>query len=643
MSKFPGKLKKTVSKVWVARRQWMLPSILIVLFSIQTSIFNVCLNIAAWPTAQQVFSSLSVGIFLFGPAMVLRRRGRYIWLTVAAVLAELLFVSQFIYFLSFDTFIRGSALRYIGYVGSVGDSIKVQISPVLLFFVVMLPVIGLWYWFVDRKKPEPPYTRKTRLVALAGIVLAFVACFGIMLNLEQRKHGGLRELLNVPYDNSTMVKKVGVHMYSILDTYRYFATPRGITETDKEYVQDWAKNRPAEQQPGVNFGIAKGKNVITVQMESFETFVINRSIDGQEITPNLNKLVKESNYFPNYHDQVSTGRTADGEFETQNSLLPTMDRVPFFEYATHDYAGLPELLKNAGYSTNVFHGDVPSFWNRNVAYPYLGWDKYYDINSYKNTKPIGWGLSDQQFIEQSVPYLSKLPQPFYAQLTMLTSHTPFHIPDDEKQLTIKGTHGLTQFQIDYIQSLAYVDKQIGLLISELKAAGLYDNSILVLFGDHRAFMSNQNDTGFAKFLGLDAFDQISSFADGEKIPLIVHVPGSTIAGEVKTPASHLDYAPTVLGLLGMKTPRTMLGQDLLAPHKPVAIQRNSAGSIEIIQTNDVFYTNPGDDKFASGKCYEADTREEVNLQVCKAVYDEQSALAKVSDLVVRGDALNLIK
>ena len=643
MSKLSRGLKKLTHKVWTARQQWMLPLVLIVIFMIQTQVFNLWLNIKVTPLQQRLVSSFCVAMLAFGPAMVLRRRARYIWLTVAAFLLELLFVAQFIYFLSFDTFLRGSALRYVTYVGAVSDSIKVQINPLLLFFAVMLPVIGLWYWFIDRKKPQPVYRRKTRLIALAGILLIIAASFLMVLSIERKKHGGLRELLNVPYDNSTMVTKVGVHMYSILDTYRYFASPRGITEVDKRYIQDWAKNRPAPQAPGANFGVAKGRNVIGVQLESYESFVIGRSIQGQEITPNLNKLVKQSAYYPNYHDQVSTGRTADGEFETWNSLLPTMDRVAFFEYPTHDYNALPDLLRDAGYNTSVFHGDAATFWNRNVAYPYLGWDKYYDITSFKINKPIGWGLSDQELVEQSMPYIKKLPQPFFAQLGMLTSHTPFDIPKEEQQLTIEGTEGLTQFQINYIQSLAYVDKQVGLLIDELKAAGLYDNSIIALYGDHRAFMSNENDKGFAEFRGLEKFDQMSFFTTGENVPLIVHVPGTDINVTDTTPAGHLDYAPTILGLLGMEAPRTMLGQDLLSPRKPVAIQRNSAGSVEIIETPEVFYANPGDGDFSSGKCFNTSTKQQIELSACKAVYDEQSALAKVSDLVVRGDALNLLK
>lgn len=636
-------IKLVMRKVWVARRQWMLALVLILLFVVQTQVFNMWLHIQAQPSKQRLLSSLAFGMFAFGPAMALKRRGRYIWLTIAAFLVEALFITQFIYFVSFNTFMRASAIRYASYVGAVSGSIKVALSASLIFFMLMLPIIGLWYIFVDRKHTEPGYRPKTRLIAFASIILITIMLFVGVLSIEQKKHGGLRELLDVPYDNSTMVTKVGVHMYSALDTYRYFATPRGITAAEKAYVQSWNKNRPAAQQPGAYFGSAKGKNVILVQLESFESMAIGRSIEGQEITPHLNKLIKESMYYSNYHDQVGTGRTADAEFETQNSLLPTMDRVAFFEYATHEYNALPEILGDQGYNTSVFHGDVSTFWNRNVAYPYLGWDKLYGIESFTVNRPVGWGLSDEDLVKQSIPYLAKLKQPFYANVITVTSHTPFSLDADLKPLKLTSTHGLTQYQMDYVQTLAYVDKQVGVLVDELKKNGLYDNSILTLFGDHRAFISNQNDTGFATFLGQKPFDQASFFTDGENVPFIVHVPGSTAVGEVTTPASHLDFAPTILGLLGITKPSTMLGQDLLSPHKPVAIQRNSAGSIQIIETSDILYTNPGDSNFASGTCYRVTDRTKIDLKNCKADYDEQAALAKVSDLVVRGDALYLLK
>jgi phosphoglycerol transferase MdoB-like AlkP superfamily enzyme len=635
--------KTTWNTVWGARRLWMLPLLLIVIFLVQTQVFNMWLNIQAVPSWQRLVSSLTIGLVAFGPAIALHRRGRYIWLTTAAVAVESLFVAQFIYYMSFDTFMRASALRYASYVGAVSGSIKTQLNVLLIFFVVMLPIIGLWYWFVDRKQSEPRYRRRTRLIILAGIMLLAFASFMTMLSIERKKHGGLRELLNVPYDNSTMVTKVGVHMYSALDTYRYFASPRGITEAEKQYVTDWNKNRPAPQAPGASFGIAKGKNVLMIQVESLNSFAIGRSIEGQEITPNINKLKAESMYYTNYHDQVGTGRTADAEFETQNSLLPTMDRVAFFEYATHEYDALPELLGDKGYYSGVFHGDVPTFWNRNVAYPYLGWDKYYSLDSFKINRAVGWGLSDEDLVRQSVPYLTKIKQPFYASVATVTSHVPFYLPDDLKPLKITDKQGLNQQQIDYIQTVAYTDKQIGLLIDELKKNGLYDNTIIALFGDHRGFITNQNDKAMARYLGLDSFDQASFFQDGEQISLLLHVPGSGLVGEDATPASHLDYAPTIMGLLGLQAPSTMLGQNLLAERRPVAMQRNSTGAIEVLETNDILYTNPGDNNFASGACYNPRDRKSIKLETCKAAYQEYSALAKVSDIVVRGNALYLLK
>lgn len=633
-----------VSKVWAARRQWLLPAILIALFLIQTQVFNIWLNIKkpllSW---ERLASSLAFGTLVLGPAIVLHRKARYIWVTISAVLIELLFVAQFIYFQSLNTFIHGSAIRYARYVGSVGESIKIQLSPSLLFFITMLPIIALWYWYVDRRTPQLRYRRRTRLIGLVAVLLVGIAFFAAVLGIEYRRNGHLNDLLNMRCDNSYMVKKFGVHMYSVLDTYRYFASPRGITPADKKYVADWAGRRPAAQAPGPYFGAARGKNIILVLMESFETFALNRRIEGQEITPNLNKLLKESMFFSNYHDDVSAGHTADAEFESQNSLLPTMDRVAFFEYATHDYNALPEVLDNQKYATSVFHGDSAAFWNRNVIYPYLGWKVYHCVDSFKVNRAVGWGLSDEDLIKQCIPKLMSIEQPFYANIMMVTSHAPFSLDQDLKLLKITHDHGITGYQMDYIHTLAYVDKQIGVLISELKKNGLYDNSILVLFGDHRAFISNEKDTAFARFLGLNKFDQISFFHDGENIPLIIHVPGRGIAGEDKTPASHLDYAPTILGLLGIKAPRTMLGQNLLSPRQAVAIRRDSYGNIELIETPNVFYTNRGDNNFTSGKCYQANNRKQVRLDFCKTVYDQQSSLAKVSDMVVRGNALNLLK
>ncbi|MEN6423400.1 MAG: LTA synthase family protein [Smithella sp.] len=643
MSRYTREIAKLVSKVWAVRQQWLLPAILITLFLIQTQVFNIWLNIKPLLSWQRLASALAFGTCVFGPAIVLYRKTRYIWITISAILIELLFVAQFIYFLSLNTFIRGSAIRYASYVGTVGDSIKIQLSPALLFFITMLPIIALWYWFVDRRTPQLRYRRRTRLVGLVAILLIGISFFAAMLGIEHRRNGRFDELLNVPYDNRYMVAKVGIHMYSVLDTYRYFASPRGITTADKKYVADWAKNRSAAQTPGPYFGAAKGKNVILVLMESFETFALNRRIEGQEITPNLNKLIKESKYFSNYHDDVSAGHTADAEFESQNSLLPTMDRVAFFEYPTHDYNALPEVLDNQKYATAVFHGDAASFWNRNVVYPCLGWKVYHCVDSFKVNRPVGWGLSDEDLIKQCLPKITRIKQPFYVNIMMVTSHTPFSLDKDLKPLKITHNHGITGYQMDYIQTLAYVDKQIGVLINKLKKNGLYDNSILVLFGDHRAYISNEKDTAFAKFIGLNKFDQISFFHDGEHIPMIIHVPGSGITGEDKTPASHLDYAPTILGLLGIKAPRTMLGQDLLSLRQPVAIQRNSAGNIELIETPKVFYTNPGDNNFTSGKCYQANDRKQIKLDSCKKVYDQQSSLARASDLLVRGNALNLLK
>lgn len=64
-------------------------------------------------------------------------------------------------------------------------------------------------------------------------------------------------------------------------------------------------------------------NLIVVQMESFQNFPINLTLNGQEVTPVLNKLAKEGFYFPHVFQQIGPGNTSDAEFMSNTSIYPT--------------------------------------------------------------------------------------------------------------------------------------------------------------------------------------------------------------------------------------------------------------------------------------------------------------------------------
>ncbi|MCY9401820.1 LTA synthase family protein, partial [Bacillus haynesii] len=165
-------------------------------------------------------------------------------------------------------------------------------------------------------------------------------------------------------------------------------------------------------------GIAKGRNVILVSLESTQSFVVNQKLNGKEITPYLNDLIKKSYNFENFYHQTGQGKTADSEFIVDNSLYPLGRGAVFFTNAGNEYAAMPEIMKNHGYYSSIFHANNKSFWNRDIMYETLKYDKFYDIKSYdvNEENSVGWGLKDKEFFEQTSELMKEMPQPFYTRL-----------------------------------------------------------------------------------------------------------------------------------------------------------------------------------------------------------------------------------
>ncbi|MDR4145093.1 sulfatase-like hydrolase/transferase, partial [Bacillus paranthracis] len=165
------------------------------------------------------------------------------------------------------------------------------------------------------------------------------------------------------------------------------------------------------------FGVAKGKNVIYVSLESLQSFIINYKLNGEEVTPFLNSLIKDDNtfYFDNFFHQTGQGKTSDAEFMMENSLYGMSQGAVFVNKAQNTLQSAPAILKGEGYTSAAFHGNYKTFWNRNEMYKTIGYDKFFDAEYYdmseENTK--NYGMKDIPFFEQSMPLLEGLKQPFY--------------------------------------------------------------------------------------------------------------------------------------------------------------------------------------------------------------------------------------
>jgi lipoteichoic acid synthase len=157
------------------------------------------------------------------------------------------------------------------------------------------------------------------------------------------------------------------------------------------------------------FGIAEGKNLIVIQMEAMQNFVINTEYEGQEITPVLNSLIADEGtlYFDHYYMQIAAGNTSDAEFATNNSLYGTANSYTYEIYKENRFRGLPILLKEIGYRTIAMHGNDGDYWSRNAMYPAQGFDTFLNDTYYKPSAVQGWGILDEEFYQQSVAYLAE--------------------------------------------------------------------------------------------------------------------------------------------------------------------------------------------------------------------------------------------
>ena len=133
-------------------------------------------------------------------------------------------------------------------------------------------------------------------------------------------------------------------------------------------------------------------------------------------------------------------------------------------------------------------------------YPALGYDRYFNLNDYVGTEQmsVGWGLKDKEFFEQSIPKLKSLPQPFYTKFITLTNHFPFLLnPEDQYVDEFNSESGVVN---RYFPTVRYTDEALKQFIKQLKAEGLYDNSVIVIYGDHYGISENHN-AAMAQFLG----------------------------------------------------------------------------------------------------------------------------------------------
>ncbi len=399
--------------------------------------------------------------------------------------------------------------------------------------------------------------------------------------------------------------------YHIKDLAKYLV---GDSKINEDYYL--ATGTYEKQKDGEYFGIAKGRNVIMVQMESFQNMMIGAEYYGQELTPFLNDFINDDStiYFDNFYSQIGGGNTSDAELATNNSLFGSIESYSYQLFEDNYFRGLPWILKEQGYSTSVMHGYKKEFWNRENIYPNLGIDKYFGNTEYKsdNIKGIGGGnivgISDSEFFKQSVDYMKTLKEPYYNMLITLSTHNPFQLPKQLSEIKLREEDKNLVGQ--YYDSIHYSDKSLGEFIERLKEEGLYDNSIIVMYGDHFGLSKADSnvDELVSKWLGHEyTYDNMAN------VPLIIHIPGEDVKQTVSISGGQTDIMPTLAYLMGIENLDTLyLGQNLLTAKEgfaPIQIHMIKGSFIK----DDIVFEMSRDGVFSHSRAWNRKTLEPIDI------------------------------
>ncbi|MCT4543361.1 MAG: LTA synthase family protein [Vallitalea sp.] len=546
------------------------------------------------------------------------------WFLFIYTVLTLLMFADTLYYSYFNQLPSVNQVAQMNNLIVVDESVKFTTPPISILLFIDIPIFFI-YFKKKRKKLELFRTEqfKPYKKVLASLL------FGVLLltTWNPMNVDAVKSVSNTEF--------VTYHMHDIYTKLFGYADNKVTSSEDVEDIMDEITN---EKSTEYKFeGIAKGRNLIVIQVESLQDFPINAFYENQELTPNLNKLIKEDTlYFNNYYQNIGRGNTSDAEFATQNSIYPVIEGESYRLYEKNTFYGLPWIMRENGYKTAVFHGYKGDFWNREAAYPNQGFEDYISLEDMKLTEKIGFGLADESMFMQSVDYIEKMQKPFYSFLITLTCHHPYLLPDKYNTIELNKEDQGTVFG-NYLQGAHYSDMAIGKFIEKLKEKGLYDNSIIAIYGDHHGLNCKDpsNYECMTRYLGKE-YD----YNEMLNIPFIINIPGTGINETISTVGGQVDFLPTISNLLGVEVNnKYIFGQDLVNAKKgyTASVTYMLRGSFII---DDVIFEMSRDGLFSSSK---AKNRLTDKVIAKKGLEDDYERALKLLDLSKYILDKNLIK
>ncbi|GIO68636.1 hypothetical protein J21TS3_34570 [Paenibacillus cookii] len=547
--------------------------------------------------------------------------------TIVNIILTGVFFAVIMYFKYYGVIVNYHALAQVNQVTEVKSSVFSLMDPyyllvfadIIVLLVLLLKSRKVKEWRISIKRKP-----KKSVVSVVFILCLVVCLFNILPN-----RASMNEIKKA--------QQMGILNYEAYTIFSQKKEPLIPLENIHQADIDKLKGITVPDHPKY-FGNAKGKNLIIIQLESFQNFLIGLKIDGKEITPNMNKLAKEQLYFSNFNQQVGQGNTSDAEFVVNTSFYIPPDGAATQRYVDKKLPSLPRLLEQNGYNTLTLHTNKVHFWNREELYSSLGFQHYYDQSYFGEDDLVFFGASDEVLYAKTAKKLQELDRedkPFYAQIISMSAHHPFTIPARKYKMELPERYQGT-FVGDYIRAQNYADYALGLFIEDLKQKGLWDDSLIVIYGDHMGLPIYSLDHD-DKELMKEIYGHEYSYTDMLNIPLIIAgsgVPHEQIREEV---GGQTDIMPTVANLLGVSLKdHVHFGQDLLNQTYNLLPQRYYLPSGSFLNDNAMFMSGSG---YEDGTQYPLSGNDSIGKGTTKDEFNRALKLLRLSDSYVNQQPL----
>ena len=455
-----------------------------------------------------------------------------------------------------------------GQVGDVSDSVFALLSPRDALYFIDIPLFFVYYMLAARLRAAPVFGAlgpKRAAASCAALALS-LGVFAVMLYGYDRR---MPNALAAMWDRPAVCCNVGAMAYHIADARNVLRESFGRKKLSEDEIAAAAeafaafREKLAPPYPAA-FGAARGKNLIMIQAESLQSFAVGLRVNGREVTPNLNRFAREASFAGDLYVQTGLGNSADAEFLANAGLYPARSGVAYVRFADRSYDALPRLLRAHGYAALAMHGDRAGFWNRAHMYPALGFERFVSKKDYEVDEVFGLGLSDGSFFRQSLAMLEAQERPFYAFLVTLSSHYPFGFPELLKAAAFdQGDEAEGAILRSYLAAIHYFDREFGKFIDGLKKDGLFDESVIIVYGDHAA-IPKWDSASLSKLIGKD-LDEEYEWREANRVPFMAHVPGGVKLPYVKGRAlGQIDIPASAASLLGVEF-ASGLGRNIFAP------------------------------------------------------------------------------